>query len=227
MESETNFFEEERKLQESFRQTVERLCNYPQEIEGVYDQKREFRLKKLCELLQESGVEFTVQESEGYRNVVCRFGEGIPKLIVSGHYDAVDASPGANDNASSVSLCVELAKRLQEAEAHPYQHGIEVIFFDGEEDKLKGSRQFVRSAEFKDVSAVINLEFVGIGDTPILWPVSEKNAELASFLTDKNEEVQKFPQPEGINSDHTSFLEQGIPAMKIPHRKRCGIGILP
>jgi len=37
----------------------------------------------------------------------------VPSIVVGAHYDSVEGSPGANDNASGVALLIELARALQ------------------------------------------------------------------------------------------------------------------
>lgn len=66
-----------------------------------------------------------------YRNIICRLGNPnqAPTLIGS-HYDTVRHSPGANDNGSSVSLALELARILSQ-EKNP--QALLIVFFTLEE----------------------------------------------------------------------------------------------
>lgn len=48
-----------------------------------------------------------------YENVIARFGPVAgERLVVGAHYDAVEGSPGADDNASGVAVLLELARRF-------------------------------------------------------------------------------------------------------------------
>jgi hypothetical protein len=58
-------------------------------------------------------MEEFVVENETYYNVVARHGPcGGPIVIVGAHYDAVEASPGADDNASGVAALFEISRLL-------------------------------------------------------------------------------------------------------------------
>lgn len=62
-----------------------------------------------------------------------------PCLMLGAHYDSVPGSPGADDNASAVAVCLECARLLKE-------HGVgstTIVLFNREEDGLLGSREFV------------------------------------------------------------------------------------
>ena len=37
-------------------------------------------------------------------NIIVRFGHGEKKIVVGAHYDAVEGSPGADDNGSGVAV---------------------------------------------------------------------------------------------------------------------------
>ena len=53
---------------------------------------------------------------EGYKNIVCLFGEEKDLLVVGAHYDVDGESVGADDNASGVAGLIELSRLLSEAE---------------------------------------------------------------------------------------------------------------
>ena len=62
-----------------------------------------------------------------------------PCLLLGAHYDSVPGTPGADDNASAVAVCLECAGVLQE-------NGIGstmIVLFNREEDGLLGSSEFV------------------------------------------------------------------------------------
>jgi Zn-dependent M28 family amino/carboxypeptidase len=62
-----------------------------------------------------------------------------PFLVLGAHYDSVPESPGADDNASAVAVCLECARLIT-------LHGVGstmIVLFNREEDGLLGSRNFV------------------------------------------------------------------------------------
>jgi hypothetical protein len=76
-----------------------------------------------------------------YDNIVATAGavEAAPSLLLGAHYDTVPGSPGADDNASAVAVCLECA-RLLKANA---TGSTTIVLFNREEDGLLGSREFV------------------------------------------------------------------------------------
>ena len=60
-----------------------------------------------------------------------------PPLILAAHYDTVIGSPGADDNASSLTVLLEVARRLQRA---ILTRPVQFITFCLEEENLLGSR---------------------------------------------------------------------------------------
>jgi Zn-dependent M28 family amino/carboxypeptidase len=64
-----------------------------------------------------------------------------PFVLLGAHYDSVPRTPGADDNASAVAVCLECARLIA-------KHGISsvmIVFFNREEDGLIGSGEFVAS----------------------------------------------------------------------------------
>jgi hypothetical protein len=61
------------------------------------------------------------------------------QCLLGAHYDTVPGSPGADDNASAVAVCLECARLLKEHD----RGSAMIVLFNREEDGLLGSRQFV------------------------------------------------------------------------------------
>lgn len=71
----------------------------------------------IAERFRDAGGEVTFQaytvNGAPYRNVLARFGpETRSRLVLGAHYDAVRATPGADDNASGVAVLLEVARLL-------------------------------------------------------------------------------------------------------------------
>ena len=121
--------------------------------------------------LKQAGGEVSDQKYETsfvetYRNVIARFGPDTPeRIIVGAHYDAVDGTPGADDNASGVAGLIELARLLGRT---PPPIRVELVAWTLEEPPAFPTRDMgsarhaeaLREAKVK-VRAAISLEMLG------------------------------------------------------------------
>lgn len=87
------------------------------------------------------GFGYAPELQGAYDNIVAVTGEpdGSPYLLLGAHYDSVPGTPGADDNASAVAVCLECARLLKACDAGPTM----IVLFNREEDGLLGSREFV------------------------------------------------------------------------------------
>lgn len=101
-----------------------------------------------------------------YRNVIVRFGpETAERIIIGAHYDAVEGSVGADDNASGVAGLIELARLLEETTLCT---PVELVAYTLEEPPFffsskMGSAVHARSLKEAGVSvrAMLALEMIG------------------------------------------------------------------
>ena len=193
--------------------------------------------------LKEAGWSVEVQETQrmGHpiQNVVGKWGEGTPWIILGAHYDSRLAAdqdpnqanrslpvPGANDGASGVAVLLELARTLPsrlEKQANTGQ--IWLVFIDAEDngnlpgwDWLLGSQAFVDGLIGKP-SAVVVVDMIGDKDLNIY---QEKNSsrnlidEIWSQAAELGYSAQFIPKFKfSMIDDHTPFLMAGIPAVDI------------
>ncbi len=144
-------------------------------------------------------------------------------LMVTAHYDHLGMMgqalfPGANDNASGVSMLLNLAEWFKK---HPPKTNILFVAFAGEEAGLKGSQWFVvdRPIDLSRIKMLVNLDLNGTGDDGIT--VVNATAEQAVYnkLVAINEKTKDLPQVKSrgpaCNSDHCPFVQKGIPAIFI------------
>jgi hypothetical protein len=122
---------------QNLREYVEKL-SFPRHFFAEHRANRRAR-DCLLKLLSSFGYEPSLQGD--YDNIVITStGPDIgPFLLLGAHYDSVPGSPGADDNASAVAVCLECARLIG-------RHSIGsviVVFFNREEDGLIGSREFV------------------------------------------------------------------------------------
>lgn len=81
-------------------------------------------------------------------------------FIISAHFDAVEGSPGADDNASGIAVLLECARRLA---GETMRHSLESAAFNLEEFGMVGSSHYVRTIKksAREVVGMISLEMVG------------------------------------------------------------------
>jgi Zn-dependent M28 family amino/carboxypeptidase len=89
--------------------------------------------------------------------------EKMPILVVAAHYDTMPDVPGADDNASSVAVLLEIARWLApRLKARKLARRLQLAFYDLEEFGLAGSREHARALKTLDVRLhMIALEMLG------------------------------------------------------------------
>jgi Zn-dependent M28 family amino/carboxypeptidase len=121
---------------DNLRRHVEQL-SFPRHYEAEHAANIRAR-DLLLRQLHDFGYDLLLQGS--YHNIIATCGPPAgPYLLLGAHYDSVPGTPGADDNASAVAVCLECARLLSE-------HGVAgtmIVLFNREEDGLLGSRQFV------------------------------------------------------------------------------------
>jgi hypothetical protein len=170
------------------------------------------------------------------RNVVGMFpgtDPELPKVVVGAHYDHLGRGwpdvhqgdegkvhPGADDNASGIAVMLELARVL----GPRWQPKRTVVFaaFTAEEAGKLGSAHYVRelgNLPANSIMAMINLDTVGrLGAGELLVLAADSAGEWihifqgAGFVT--GVPIKTVAHDIG-SSDHTSFLEVGIPAVQL------------
>ena len=182
---------------------------------------------------------FTVDGPDGpveVRNVVAVIPGTNPKydgqsVVLSAHYDHLgygwpgvrDAfkdqiHPGADDNASGVSVLLEMAHSL--AKSAP-ERTIVLLAATAEESGLLGARHYVKTAKdypADKMFANVNLDTVGrAGDKiTIFGSTSAREWQFIFMGTTATTGIQTNLVKQSVNaSDHTAFLEVNVPAIHI------------
>jgi hypothetical protein len=110
---------------------------------------------------------------------------------ISGHYDTVNNSPGADDNGTATAAVMEAVRLLS---AYQFRHSLRFCLFDLEEAGLVGSNYYVSSGipAWEDVGGLLNMEMIGYFDNAvntqslpagfeILFPSAYNQVEADSF----------------------------------------------
>tara|TARA_R110001592_G_scaffold237306_2_gene496089 strand:+ start:11339 stop:12940 length:1602 start_codon:yes stop_codon:yes gene_type:complete len=110
-------------------------------------------------------------------------------VIMSGHYDTVEETKGADDNAMSVAVTMEAARILKNLQ---FKNSIRFAHWDLEEEGLVGANYYANSAKVIGTKSVINFDGMTIYKTEpnsqkiptgfnILFPAAYAKAEADSF----------------------------------------------
>jgi hypothetical protein len=133
--------------------------------------------------------------------------------------DTVAVHYGADDNASGVSMMLELAEKFALTKGS-HNRSIICIAFGGEEEGLLGSKYFVENPgiDLAGVNVMINLDMVGrLQETNALQisgiGTAEGLKELILAETDTNLIKPVFSEDGYGRSDHTSFYGKSIPVL--------------
>ncbi len=108
--------------------------------------------------IREDRVPFDSMETKNILGIQPGPNKGI--FIVGAHYDSVQGTPGADDNASAVAALLEIARCLQ---PFPLKYSLIFCGFTLEEYGFVGSRQFAKSlrSQKDEVLGMISLEMLG------------------------------------------------------------------
>jgi len=152
------------------------------------------------------------------QNVIARVSpQADCSAVVGGHYDSVEAAPGANDNASGTATVLEIARVAAPKKEELGQPCF--IAFGSEELGLWGSRYFVSQLseeERQGLKAMLDFDMEGVGDGKWFLNGSSDLAALAQdVFHDLGAEARELGLHANESSDHYPFIKAGIPAILI------------
>lgn len=127
-------------------------------------------------------------------------------IILGGHLDFLgrcyEIMPGANDNASAVSINLSLAKALSQ-EKIKLKRSVMFLMFGAEEAAIKGAQYFLKNppVPVDQIVALLNLDGVGIGDK--IWTgFAENYPDLYDYIEEANENYVEA----NLNGGHTNNI---------------------
>lgn len=177
------------------------------------------RQSAILNILRGEGLPFSLRRTRenGHwvENIVVPFLPCGRRIVLGAHYDAVSGSTGANDNASGVTVLLNLARVF-------LQQGVqnaEIVFFDREEDEDHGSSAYIQSTGQENIDIMINLDMCGFGDR--IFSVSKGNRgnrRLGTLFSDEMLEkhavgvIERLPFRFGDDDTFDSF---GIPNIAV------------
>lgn len=190
-----------------------------------YDRAADYVLQQM----RDAGWDVRIEELEtsGWmgkgklRNVIAeRRGtapDGERKLVVAGaHLDSVRGAPGANDNASGSSTLIELGRSFAGIDT---RNDIRLVWFDGEEAGLLGSRAHVKAntQDMERTVAMINMDMIGsqFGQVGFDLGVRTSNAiadAVKGVMLRTGLAAVQYAERHS-RSDHASFDAAGVPSL--------------
>jgi hypothetical protein len=153
-------------------------------------------------------------------------------VIVSAHLDSINEmaakgeidrapAPGADDNASGSAGALEMARVFSDVET---THDLRFILFGGEEQGMIGSDRYAKELTIKDrkrIVAVVNMDMIAVDNEeknpPAVLleggPVSRSQIAGLCLAAHTYTTLAVNTTLKPWNSDHVSFLKQGIAAV--------------
>ncbi len=153
-------------------------------------------------------------------------------ILLGAHYDHIGLGgetsrwekrwgkihPGADDNASGVSLLIELYKALKEKKEE-LRYGLIFAFFSGEELGIIGSNYFVKNSivPLKDISLMLNFDMVGrMKDKKLILIGLDTSPQVEGEIDSlsKNYDLKIVKSYGGFSQgDNNAFYKEDIPVL--------------
>ena len=144
-------------------------------------------------------------------------------LAITAHYDHLGMMgnimyPGANDNASGISLLLNLAKYYTDKKN---KYTMLFMCFGAEEIGLLGSKYFTQypNIKLRKIKFLVNLDLVGTGDDGIAIVNAIEQKKYVKRITKMNSKNHDFKRVkirgQAPNSDHYWFAKNDVPSIFI------------
>jgi Zn-dependent M28 family amino/carboxypeptidase len=135
-------------------------------------------------------------------------------LVVGAHFDTVDISPGANDNATGVAVVLATARALAGVSCR--DKNVAFVFFDQEEVGLIGSGVYAAAAraEGMNIVAAHTIDQAGWDmDDDLRYEIERPSTGLlAKYQAAAAAVGAQVVSTQTSSTDHESFRSQGFPA---------------
>lgn len=165
-------------------------------------------------------------------------------ILLGAHYDSVEVSPGADDNATAIATVLEAARLFASLDT---ARSLQLVLFDEEETGLLGSTAFVDRLQSSDLRGAVILEMLGYAcyeagcqQYPMNLPIEPPTdrGDFVAILGDRGhmplihsfEQAQRsnlppivtlpvplarFLPPDLLRSDHAPFWKNGFGAVLV------------
>ncbi|KYK23223.1 hypothetical protein AYK25_10240 [Thermoplasmatales archaeon SM1-50] len=140
-------------------------------------------------------------------------------VIVCAHYDSIEISPGADDDASGVAIVLQLAKIMS---TYTFNSTIKFILFSGEEQGKLGSSVYAKATKTnkENIIGVLALDKVGYAVTAdegrkVVHHSNSESDWMVDISIKMTETYRQYIDLEVLRwsqdpaSDHLSFVNEG------------------
>ena len=191
--------------------------------------RKQDRFEGIISTLKEIGVDYYIEKIDhpsALGNIIVEFNKGNDKkTVICAHYDNINNTPGANDNASGCSILLKLIENFKETKQH-----LEFVFFDLEELGMVGSRNYLIN-NTDNINLVFNFDMCGLGENT-LYTINNMSNNPFKDIFDKRECIKMDKLPPG---DDLTFINNNIPTIDIINStnkdiswfKQFGKGVMP
>jgi Peptidase family M28 len=137
-------------------------------------------------------------------------------VLLAAHLDTVAGSPGANDDAVNAALVLGVARAIRAA--GPARRSLRFVLFTGEEEKLLGSRAYVR-AHAEELGAHVLAVVYDLGSARTQgFYLNGRKEELRAVFRRALSDREAWRSLFGLytiweGADSFSFVEAGVPTL--------------
>jgi len=171
---------------------VEQIAQRPHPMGSAdHDRVRDYIVGQLsalgldAQIQQTTAIGTRARQAGRVQNILARLPGSSPNgraVLLMVHYDGVEASPAASDDAAGCAALLETLRALR-ASGRPLVNDIIALFTDGEEAGLLGAAAFVREHPWaKDVGVVLNFEARGTSGRSFMFETGPGNLDAARAL---------------------------------------------
>jgi hypothetical protein len=147
------------------------------------------------------------------------FNPAAPHRIVGAHLDTVPQAPGAEDNASGISVLLGTARLPHRLPTVFVAFGAEEPRGDGDNRHHYGSRAYVATlppAQRDALRGMVSLDRVGVGS---VVPICSAQANDVTLRNELRAVATRARVPSRVcvnrSSDHWSFVRSGLPGVRL------------
>jgi aminopeptidase YwaD len=154
--------------------------------------------------------------AKGVNVVASKPGTSDRRIVVCGHIDAKDNTPGALDNATGVIALLLLAERLRD---YSGEIGIELVALNGEDHySAQGHKEYIawNDGKFEEIILNINTDVAGCVSQRTAYSLYNCPDRIAHLVREVFEKTPNtFEGEQWYQSDHSVFIQQGVPAVAV------------